>query len=63
VRRSLYPAGGIETISGLGEFSNPVILLLLAASALVFLALSMLIFWFADRMARKAGKVDMTTTY
>jgi len=63
VRRSLYPAGGIETISGLGEFSNPAILLLLAASALVFLGLSLLIFWFADRMARRAGKVDMTTTY
>jgi ABC-2 type transport system permease protein len=63
VRRSLYPGGGIEAISGLGEFSAPTILLFLALSALVFLGLSIAIFRYADKVARQKGKIDMTTSY
>jgi ABC-2 type transport system permease protein len=63
VRRSLYPGGGIEAISGLGGFSAPTILLFLAVSALAFLVLSIAIFRYADRVARRKGKIDMTTSY
>lgn len=63
VRRSLYPWGGIETISGLGELSDLLLILYLTISTLAFLALSLMIFWYADRRARRTGKVDMTTTY
>lgn len=63
VRRSLYPGSGIEAISGLGEFSSPTLLLFLLVSTLVFLGASTLIFRYADRRARRAGKVDMTTSY
>jgi ABC-2 type transport system permease protein len=63
VRRSLYPGGGIEAISGLGGFSTPTILLFLTLSALAFLGLSLAIFRYADRVARQKGKIDMTTSY
>jgi ABC-2 type transport system permease protein len=63
VRRSLYPGSGIEAISGLGDFSSTTIMLFLVVSALAFFAASTLIFRYADRRARRAGKVDMTTTY
>ena len=63
VRRSLYPVSGIEAISGLGEFSSITIMLYLVVSAVAFLAASTLIFRYADRRARRAGKVDMTTSY
>ncbi|MDW5563976.1 MAG: ABC transporter permease [Methanomassiliicoccus sp.] len=63
VRRSLYPGGGMESIGGLGQFSSPTLLLFLLVSSLAFLAASTLIFRFADRRARQAGKVDMTTSY
>ena len=63
VRRSLYPGGGIEAISGLGAFSAPTILLFLAVSALAFLGLSVAIFRYADKVARQKGKIDMTTSY
>lgn len=63
VRRSLYPGGSIEAISGLGEFSAPVILLFLTVSTLVFLGLSIAIFRYADKVARQKGKIDMTTSY
>jgi ABC-2 type transport system permease protein len=63
VRRSLYPGGGIEAISGLGDSPNDILILLLLMSTIVFLGLSLLTFWYADRRARKSGKVDMTTTY
>ncbi len=63
VRRSMYPGGGIEAISGLGAFSAPTILLFLAVSALAFLGLSIAIFRYADKVARQKGKIDMTTSY
>jgi hypothetical protein len=59
----MYPGGGIEAISGLGEFSAPTILLFLALSGLVFLGLSIAIFRYADKVARQKGKIDMTTSY
>jgi ABC-2 type transport system permease protein len=63
VRRSLYPGQGIEAISGMGQFSALYILLFLAVSTLVFLALSLAIFRYADGVARRKGKIDMSTTY
>jgi ABC-2 type transport system permease protein len=63
VRRSLYPGGGIEAIGGLASLSSPVLLLILAISTVIFVALSTLIFRLADRVARRSGKVDMTTSY
>jgi hypothetical protein len=43
--------------------SSPVLLLILAISTVIFVALSTLIFRLADRVARRSGKVDMTTSY
>ncbi|MBI0584442.1 MAG: ABC transporter permease [Methanomassiliicoccus sp.] len=63
VRRSLYPGGEMEAIGGLGGFSSPTLLLFLAVSTVVFMGLSTLIYRYADRKARRAGKVDMTTSY
>ena len=63
IRRSLYPGEGIEYLSGLQDFSDPMILALLMISALAFLAISLGIFRYADRLARREGKIDMTTTY
>jgi ABC-2 type transport system permease protein len=63
VRRSLYPGNGIEALSGLQEFSDPTILLLLTVSTAAFFLLSLGIFRYADLVARKKGKIDMTTTY
>jgi ABC-2 type transport system permease protein len=63
VRRSLYPGSGIEVLSGLGDLSSPTLLFFLAVSTIAFLAASTFIFRYADRRARQAGKVDMTTSY
>jgi ABC-2 type transport system permease protein len=63
VRRSLYSGGGIEAIGGLGSLTSPTLLLILAAATIVFGALSTLIFRLADRVARRSGKIDMTTSY
>ena len=63
VRRSLYPGSAMEAISGLGALGSGTIMLYLVVSTLAFLAASTLIFRYADRRARRAGKVDMTTSY
>lgn len=63
VRRSLYPGEGIEQLSGLQDFSDPMILALLLLSTMAFLAVSLGIFRYADRLAREEGKIDMTTAY
>lgn len=63
VRRALYPGGGIEAVSGLGAYGDGTILLFLLVSTLVFLALSVALFRYADRVARRQGKVDMITSY
>ncbi|NLK25785.1 MAG: ABC transporter permease [Euryarchaeota archaeon] len=63
IRRTLYPGGGIEIIGGLQAYSDLSIMSLLILSTSVFLLLSIAIFRYADRVARKKGKVDMITTY
>ncbi len=63
VRRSLYPGQAIQELSGLQGYSDQAMLLLLGGSTLLFLLLSLGIFRYADRVARKKGKVDMITTY
>jgi ABC-2 type transport system permease protein len=62
-RRAMLPGSGISTVSGLGDFSNIQILSFLLLSAGVFLVLSIGIFKYADYLARKKGKLDMSTSY
>ena len=62
-RRAMLPGSGISGISGLGEYSNVQILSLLLLSAGIFLVLSFGIFKYADYLARKKGKLDMSTSY
>ncbi|HVO77566.1 MAG TPA: ABC transporter permease [Methanomassiliicoccales archaeon] len=62
-RRALVPNLDMASISGLGEYSSPEILVLLLVSSLIFLVISIGIFRYADYVARKKGKLDMTTTY
>jgi ABC-2 type transport system permease protein len=63
-RRLLLPAaelGGIQT--GLGGFSDLTILAFLAISSVAFFGLSIAVFKAGEYLARKAGKIDMTTSY
>jgi len=60
-RRLILPSNTIN--SGLGFFSDIEILALLLASSLIFFLLSLGIFKLGEYMARKAGKIDMTTSY
>jgi len=60
-RRLILPSNTIN--SGLGFFSDIEILALLLASSLTFFLLSLGIFKLGEYMARKAGKIDMTTSY
>jgi len=60
-RRLLLPANDIDT--GLSFFNDGEILALLLASSLAFFVLSVLIFKGAEYLARKAGKIDMLTSY
>ncbi|MGD0816998.1 MAG: ABC transporter permease [Methanomassiliicoccales archaeon] len=62
-RRAMLPGSGISTISGLGDYSNIQILSFLLLSAAIFLVLSIGIFKYADYLARKKGKLDMSTSY
>lgn len=60
-RRLLAPASSIdETLAG---YDDGTILLLLLVSSIVFFGLSVLIFKTGEYLARKAGKIDMTTSY
>jgi len=63
VRRAVQPNLGIGTISGLSGYSNSEIFLLLIVSGIMFLVISLGIFRYADYLARKKGKLDMSTTY
>jgi ABC-2 type transport system permease protein len=63
VRRAIQPGLATSDISGLGGYSDLTILLYLAISTVAFLVISIGIFRYADHVARKKGKVDMTTTY
>ncbi len=62
-RRALLPNLDMASISGLGGYSSIEILALLLVSSLLFLVISVGIFRYADHVARKKGKLDMTTTY
>ena len=60
-RRILVPGTSIDRT--LNAYDDLTILLLLFASSLVFFALSVIIFRIGEYVARKAGKIDMTTSY
>ncbi len=60
-RRVLLPPSTIVT--GLEQYSNLQILAILAASSFVFFLLSIGIFKLGEYLARKAGKIDMLTSY
>jgi len=63
VRRALLPGSEIGSISGLQGYTEPEIFLFLLVSSVLFLVISLGIFRYADHLARKKGKLDMTTTY
>jgi len=60
-RRLLAPTLGVNTT--LTGYSDSVILLLLLVSSVGFFGLSVLVFKAGEYFARKAGKIDMTTSY
>jgi len=60
-RRLLTPTLGVETT--LVGYSDLAILLLLIVSSVAFFGLSVLVFKAGEYFARKAGKIDMTTSY
>ena len=60
-RRLLAPSLGVDTT--LSGYDDLAILLLLLVSSLAFFGLSLLIFKAGEYFARKAGKIDMTTSY
>ena len=60
-RRLLSPTLGVETT--LSGYSDLAILGLLLVSSIAFFGLSILIFKTGEYFARKAGKIDMTTSY
>jgi ABC-2 type transport system permease protein len=62
VRRAVLPAD-LQWDSGLTVYSTGDIFLMLLVTSFVFLLLSLGIFRYADRRARKKGKLDMSTTY
>ena len=61
MRRLLLPPNNIGT--GLGDFTDVGILAILLASTLVFALLSLGVFRLGEFIARRAGKLDMTTSY
>jgi ABC-2 type transport system permease protein len=62
VRRAILPAD-LQWDSGLTVYSTGDIFLMLLVTSFAFLLLSLGIFRYADRRARKKGKLDMSTTY
>lgn len=65
MRRALEPEvlSGMGATTGLSGISVPILMLILVASAVVFLFVSVSIFRLADRNARRKGKIDWTTSY
>jgi ABC-2 type transport system permease protein len=63
MRRSLVPSMDFSAMSGLGQYSDLDIMILLSATSVVFLLMSIGIFKYADHLARKKGKLDMNSTY
>lgn len=61
ITRRLLAPSGIDTT--LGGYDDLTILLLLIISSIAFFGLSLLIFKAGEYFARKAGKIDMTTSY
>ena len=63
-RRLLIPGDLLGTIpTGLSTFSDGTILSFLAISSVAFFGLSLGVFKLGEYLARKAGKIDMTTSY
>ncbi len=65
-RRLLLSAAdqaALSPMTGLGTFSDATILGFLAVSTVVFFGLSLGVFKLGEYLARKAGKIDMTTSY
>ena len=62
VRRAVLPSD-LQWDSGLAAYSTGDIFLMLLVTSLAFLLLSLGIFRYADHLARKKGKLDMSTTY
>jgi ABC-2 type transport system permease protein len=62
VRRAVLPAD-LQWDSGLASYSTEGIFLMLLVTSVLFFFLSLAIFRYADRLARKKGKLDMSTTY
>jgi ABC-2 type transport system permease protein len=63
VRRSLQPGSGVSAVGGLSNYPVTEIVLFLIISTVAFFLVSIGIFRYADHLARKKGKIDMTTTY
>ncbi|TLZ75345.1 MAG: ABC transporter permease [Methanobacteriota archaeon] len=60
-RRLLAPTISVNTT--LGGYDEPTILLFLVISSIAFFGLSVVIYKLGEYFARKAGKIDMTTSY
>lgn len=65
VRRGLEPAviAGLPGSTGLQNFSNLQLMLALLFSTVAFLFISHSIFKYADKVARRKGKIDWTSAY
>ena len=64
-RLLLSPAdqAAVAPLTGLGTFSDLTILAFLVVSGVAFFVLSIGVFRLGEYLARKAGKIDMTTSY
>jgi ABC-2 type transport system permease protein len=70
MRRALMPDAMVDIntdagmdVTGLSTLSDLYVMAFLAVSAIIFFAMSIAIFRYADYIARKKGKVDWTTAY
>lgn len=65
IRRGLEPAviAGLPGSTGLQDYSNMQLMLALLVSTVVFLFVSHSIFKYADKVARRKGKIDWTSAY
>ena len=65
IRRGLEPAvmANLPGSSGLQDFSNLQLMLALLFSTVLFLFISHSIFKYADKVARRKGKIDWTSAY
>lgn len=64
IRRELLPAADVAIVdSGLSDINDLIIIVLLAISTVAFFLLSVGVYRFAENRARRAGKIDATTSY